>query len=127
MENVWKIGVALLAFLFTVNGLVMMFAPETGMSNLGLTVSDMDDAALGLNTVRGDLGGFFLGGAILALWGILKNPTYLMALAIVISVVMLGRVIGIATDGFAFTSLLFFIIEGVIVGVLVMAHRDATQ
>lgn len=127
MENVWKIGVGLLAFLFTINGLVMMFAPETGMSNLGLTVADMDDAALGLNTVRGDLGGFFLGGAILAIWGILKNPTYLMALAIVISVVMLGRIIGIATDGFAFTSLLFFIIEGVIVGVLVLAHKDAVQ
>lgn len=127
MENVWKIGVGLLAFLFTINGLVMMFAPETGMSNLGLTVADMDDAALGLNTVRGDLGGFFLGGAILAMWGILKNPAYLMALAIVISVVMLGRIIGIATDGFAFTSLLFFIIEGVIVGVLVLAHKDAVQ
>ncbi|MGB0922179.1 MAG: DUF4345 family protein [Alphaproteobacteria bacterium] len=121
MENVIKIGVGLVALLFTFNGLMLMFAPEAGIGGFAITA----EGPAGLNTVRGDLGGLFLGGAILAALGMFKNKAYLLALAIVLGVIMLGRIIGLSADGFAPTTLVFLLIEAVAVTVLIMAHRQS--
>lgn len=123
MENVIRIGVGLVAVLFAVNGLILMFAPETGMGGMSI----LADGAAGLNTVRGDLGGLFLGGAVLAVLGMVQNKAYLMALAIVIGLIILGRVIGLMTDGFAATSLMGLLIEAVAVTVLIAQHRQSTK
>ncbi len=121
MENVIKIGVGLVALLFTINGLTLMFAPETGMGSFSI----LADGAAGLNTVRGDLGGLFLGGAALAILGLVQNKAYLMALAIVIGMVMVGRLIGLMNDGFAPTTIVFLLIEAVAVAVLIAHHRQS--
>lgn len=74
-----------------------MFVPKSMVKILDV---EMETAA-GLNTVRGFLGGLFLGSSIVLVTGLITgNTTYFLAVATTMSAVIVGRLVGIAVDGF---------------------------
>ena len=80
---------------------------------------------MGLSTIRSDLGGMFLtGGALLAL-GVLRGQTlWFLAVALLMGLIALGRLIGFALDGYDQRLLLPLIFEIVFVVLFVVAHRQ---
>lgn len=66
MNKVLKIIVILPAILFLVMGLRILFDPESALGELGMPLLD----GLGRSTQIGDLGAFFITGAILILLGV---------------------------------------------------------
>ena len=78
----------------------------------------------GLNTIRGDIGGYMVGLALLMSAGLwTKNAAFFVATAIVMSTILVGRFAGLALDGFDAAVVPPIVIELVIAGVMVLAHR----
>lgn len=91
-----KIVSGLFALLFLFMGAGFMFDP-TG-SAVGVGLSPL--AELGLNTLRGDMGGLFLASTALIGLGIfLKRGDWLLAVAILMLFIAAGRLIGFVIDG----------------------------
>ena len=83
MPKALKIIVALPAVLFLMIGLRILIDPEGGLAELGLSLAE----GLGRSTQIGDLGAFFITGAILILMGVftgrrewLQAPAMLLGL-----------------------------------------------
>lgn len=98
MTAVLKGLVALIGLLLAVLGLRWVFAPESAATELGMTLG----SAVALNNARGDIGGLFIGGAILCLLGLARGDgRWLQAAALLLGCVAAGRVVGVVVDGFA--------------------------
>ncbi len=121
MKIALKILVGLSALLLLVMGLNAMFAPSGAAAGFGLT----PEGALGLSTIRSDLGGMFItGGALLAL-GVVRGQTlWFLAVALLMGLIALGRLVGFAIDGYDQRLLLPLIFEIVFVVLFVVAHRQ---
>ena len=119
MEMSLKVVVWLLVLLFGFWGLNFVFAPSGEM--LGVTPL----AEHGLNTLRGDIGGLFLGSAVLLVLGlILKKAEWFLAVAVLMSVIAFGRIIGFVLDGNPTDpTLTAFGFEIVITAVAILASR----
>lgn len=114
--------VGLTGLLLAVMGVRWMFAPVATADELGITL----DGVAALNTARGDLGGMFIAGAALCAIGLRTGVgQWLQAVAVLIGCVALGRVVGMATDGFSTSSLTPFIVELLMVSVLLAAARPS--
>lgn len=86
----------LLGLLFAVFGLAFWVVPEAAAQRLGIGASGV----LGIGTLRADLGGLFLGLAALcaaAAWS--RRRSWLVAVALVLATIVLGRAVGWVTDG----------------------------
>ena len=119
MQIAIKIVVGLMALLFTLMGLNLMFNPESAPVQFGIEAAGMH----GLSTLRGDLGGMFLGSAVMLGWGVLRGRTTLfLAVAVLMGAIAFGRVIGFVADGANSQVIMPFIVELVMVVVLVFAH-----
>lgn len=78
-------------------GLASMFNAESLLPKWGLLVTD----ANGLSTVRSIIGGLLVGSALQILVGFYNsNTTWLLASAMLMAVVIVGRLIGLFLDGF---------------------------
>lgn len=96
-----KVLVLLVAATLALLGLRWMFTPAAMAATFGIALTSPE----ALNTARGDLGGMFLAGASLCLIGIRsRDGRWLQAVAFLIAFVSVGRLIGLASDGFAVTS-----------------------
>ena len=78
----------------------------------------------GLNTIRADIGGLLLVNVIMMVIGLWRcNTTWFLAVAVIMSTVALGRLIGLAIDGVDAAVVPPLVVELVIAGVMLVAHR----
>ena len=119
-----KIVSGLFALLFLMMGAGFMFDPAGSAVGVGLTPV----AELGLNTLRGDMGGLFLASTALIGLGIFLNRgDWLLAVAILMLFIAAGRAIGFVVDGNPTPpTLTAFGFEIVIAAVLVATSRKLT-
>jgi hypothetical protein len=125
MTTTHKVLVSVAGLLLAVLGLRWMLAPAGIATEQGITLG----TALALNTARGDLGGFFLGGAILCALGVRTGDgRWLQAVALVVGCVAFGRVVGMIADGVAAEAAVAFVVElGMIAVFLSAANAAGTQ
>jgi hypothetical protein len=118
--RILQVLVGLMALLFLGLALNFLFNPLGGAAQFAV----QPEGILGLNSIRGDFGGLFLGGAILLIVGLLRREgAWLLAVAVLMGSIALGRLLGFVLDGFAGNNLPAFILEVVFVAVLVQASR----
>ena len=98
-----------------------MFVPK---SMFGILAVEPEGPA-GLNTIRGFLGGLFIGSSIVLATGLATgNTTFFLAVATVMGVVVIGRLVGIAVDGFNKKVLFPLVTEIVMVAIFIAAHTQ---
>ena len=118
MTSLLKGAVALLGLTFVALGLGLALSPTSMEAQFGLH----PDGIVGLGTLRGNLGGLFLGTAAmlgLGLWR--RNTTFFLAAAALLGAVALGRVVGFAADGVSVDSVAPLFIELIAVAGLLVA------
>jgi len=121
MSLALRSGAGLVGLLFLMLGVRWMFAPAAIAAEQGIELLD----SLGYNTARGDIGGLFIGGALLIAVGLIREKAeWLRVLAVVVGCVAFGRVVGMAMEGFATTSFVPFAVELVIIAVMIATARD---
>lgn len=124
MVRLLRALVGLAALLFIGIALQFMLFPDTAAERFALVPRGIE----GLNTLRGDLGGLFLGGGVLMAAGVLYRQTvWWLAAAAVVAAIAFGRLVGFVLDGWQGNSIAQWIIEIVIVALLVTAHRVARR
>jgi len=120
MVRLLRALVGLTALLFVGIALQFMLFPETAAERFALVPRGIQ----GLNTLRGDLGGLFLGGGVLMAAGVIYRQTFWwLAAAAVVAAIGFGRLVGFVFDGWQGNSLPQAVVELVIVILLVTAHR----
>ena len=121
METVLQ-GLVGLSCLFLIGlGARTMFAPKSMVEILAV----LPEGPTGLNTMRGFLGGLFIGSSIVLATGLATgNTTFLLAVATVMGVVVVGRLVGIAVDGFDKRVVFPLVAEIVMVTIFVVAHTQ---
>lgn len=111
--------VAALCLPFVALTIGAMFAPR----RISEAMSIEPGGAQGLNTVRGALGGLFLACVSLIVLGLATGETtWLLAVAVVMGAIIVGRVVGVVLDGFDKAVVPPLVIELVVGGALVAAH-----
>jgi hypothetical protein len=120
MSRAIKISVVILCLPLLVLGLGAMFNPMAMLERFAVE----PDGIHGLNTLRADIGGLLLGTAVLMLLGVFRNEkTWFLAAAVMMGVVAFGRLVGLAFDGFDPSVVPPLVVELVIVGAVIFAHR----
>lgn len=113
----------LLALLFLVMGVGFLIDPVSAAGDMGLEPMTI----AGMNTLRGDFAGLFLAmTAMLALGLLRREPVWLLATAVLLGTIALGRLLGFALDGTAQQPLIAFAVEVVSVLLLLIAARQLT-
>lgn len=111
---------ALVGLFFTAMGLTALFMPEQIGEIFQLTAN----SEVGRSAIRADLGGFFLGGGLLALAGVVRSKAHwLGAATLLIVIALIGRIIGGLSGGFPEAVLQSMAIEVVLILILVTAMR----
>ena len=115
-------GLVGLSCLFLVGlGTRTMFAPKSMVEILAV----QPEGPAGLNTIRGFLGGLFVGSSILLATGLATgNTTFFLAVATVMGVVVVGRLVGISADGFDKKVVFPLVAELFMVAVFIAAHTQ---
>jgi len=112
--------IGLIALFFIAWGLRFFFTPDAMAAEFGIVPSGV----AGLSTVRGDLGGAFLGIGLLAAMGLRRGARHwLYAAAGLIGAIALGRAIGFAFDGAPQAVVIPFSTELAFIAALVYAAR----
>jgi hypothetical protein len=100
-------------------GIKVMFKPSSMLDDLGLA----PPGAVGLNSIRGMLGGLLLASVVMIVLGlVLQETVWFLAVAVVMGVAAVGRIVGIATDGFDKAVVRPLVVEIVVAVVAVAAH-----
>ncbi|MEM7016073.1 MAG: DUF4345 family protein [Pseudomonadota bacterium] len=121
MEMVIQGLIALIALALSGLGIKSMFAPASMVKNFAIEPV----GAAGLNTIRGMIGGLFLGCLAMLVAGFAMNNTvWFLAVAVILGAVAIGRVIGILLDGFEKSVIPPLVVELVMVAILVTAHMQ---
>ena len=98
-----------------------MFVPK---SMFGILAVEPEGPA-GLNTIRGFLGGLFIGSSIVLATGLVTgNTTFFLAVAMTMSVVVTGRCVGLAMDGFDKKVVFPLVAEIVMVAIFIVAYMN---
>jgi len=121
METVLQSLVGLSCLFLVGLGARTMFAPKSMFEILAVE----PQGGAGLNTIRGFLGGLFIGSSIVLATGLVTgNTTFFLAVAMTMSVVVIGRCIGIAMDGFEKKVVSPLVAEIVMVAVFIVAYMN---
>ena len=122
MRVALNILVGLVGLLMLVLGVQWLTDPVAAAGRLGITLQGAD----AFSTARGDLAGMFIGGALMALLGLLtRNSAWLLALALMLALIAAGRVVGFFLDGPADPSVQAFFAELLMAAVLVLKATQA--
>lgn len=122
MRVALDILVGVVGLLMLVLGVQWLTDPVAMAEPLGITLQGAD----AFSTARGDVAGMFIGGALMALLGLLtRNSTWLLALALLLALIAAGRVVGFFLDGPATPSIQAFIAELLMAAVLVLKATQA--
>ncbi|WP_108651171.1 DUF4345 family protein [Dongshaea marina] len=113
-------GLVGLSCLFLIGlGAKTMFAPKSMFGILGIEAQ----GATGLNSIRGFLGGLYLGSSILLAAGLATgNTLFFLAVATTMGTAVIGRLVGIAMDGLDKKVIAPLIAEIVMVTIFITAH-----
>jgi len=112
--------IGLIALFFIAWGLRFIFTPEVMAVEFAISPS----GAAGLSTIRGDLGGAFLGIGLLAAVGLRRGARHwLYAAAAILGAIALGRAIGFAFDGTSPAVIVPFSTEIAFAAALIYAAR----
>jgi len=77
----------------------------------------------GLSTIRGFLGDLFIGSSMVLATGLITgNSTFFLAVAMTMSVVVVGRWVGITVDGFDKKVVFPLVAEMVMVSIFIAAY-----
>ena len=121
MELIIQILVGLAALMLTGLGIMSMFAPRKMVGNFAIEPI----GTAGLSTIRSVIGGLFLSSVALLAVGLLQGQTILfVAVAAILGVVAIGRLVGIVTDGFDKAVVPPLLVEIVMVTVLLTAYTQ---
>ena len=119
MEFALQIIIGVFCLPLSILGIRSMFMPRSMSEAQSIT----PNGAAGLNTVRSVIGGFFFACvAMLALGLASGNTTWFLAVAILMGMVAVGRVVGLVADGFDKAVVPPLVIELVIGGLVVAGH-----
>ena len=119
MDLATQIIVGVLAVPLAGLGVRSMFMP----TNMGDAVGLTPVGTPGLSEIRSVLGGFFLACVTMLIIGLATDETlWFLAVAILMAAAAIGRLVGIATDGFDKAVLPPLIIEIVLGAILLAAH-----
>lgn len=121
MEIVLQCLVGLSCLFLVGLGVRTMFAPKSMFEILAVE----PEGPANVNTIRGFLGGLFIGSSIVLATGLATgNTTFFLAVATVMGVVVVGRLVGIAVDGFDNKVVFPLVAEMVMVTVFIVAHTQ---
>lgn len=120
MATVLRVLLVLLAGFFVLMGIYFISAPMEAKQLFAIEPTGV----LGLNTIRGDLGGLFLAFGAFAGFG-LRNPgsAWLPALAVIMLTIAFGRLIGLVLDGYDLQALVLLLTEVLTAILAFSAHR----
>ena len=121
MELIIRTLVGLAALMLTGLGIMSMFAPRKMVANFAIEPI----GTAGLSTIRSVIGGLFLSSVALLAVGLLQGQTILfVAVAAILGIVAIGRLVGIVTDGFDKAVVPPLLVEIVMVTVLLTAYTQ---
>jgi len=92
-----------------------MFMPEVMAAQFNISPIGIH----GLSTVRGDLGGLFLGLAVMSFLG-LQRPLMLFAASILLGAVAIGRVFGFLFDGVTSFTVMLCLVEVMLMAIFIV-------
>lgn len=119
METALNILVILTTLMLSGLGIMSMFAPQRMVANFAIEPV----GTAGLSTIRSVIGGLFLASVTLLVIGLTTGQTLgYLAVAILMAVVAVGRIVGILADGFDKAVLPPLVVELVIIAVLLSAY-----
>ena len=120
MRMALNVGVGITALLLGLLGFQWMFTPEAIAQQQGVMLHGLP----ALSLARADLGGLFVGGALVCVLGLRAGQGQLLnAMAVIIGAIAVGRTVGLAVDGFDASMATLIGVEIVMVAVLVLAAR----
>ena len=121
MAHLPRILVALAALFFLVMGVQFWFALDTAVQGFGLGANGL----IGRASIRADVGGFFIGGGLIALHAAWKRcPMCAGAAATLVGIALLGRIVSVLLDGGAPGGTPPMVVEAVIVAILLWARNS---
>lgn len=104
--------VVLIALLFLFMGVNFVLNPTEAGGGVGLEALNVT----GWSSLRGDMGGLFLGTAALCIYGLVRrNEGAFLAVAVYMGAIALGRIAGFAQEGYTESALTAFGVEIVVV------------
>ncbi|MCR9277595.1 MAG: DUF4345 family protein [Pseudomonadaceae bacterium] len=120
MATILRVLLVLLAGFFLLMGVYFVSAPMAAQELFAIEPV----GSLGLNTIRGDLGGLFLAFGAFAGLGLRKpSAAWLPALAVIMLTIALGRVTGLIVDGFNSQAVVLLAVEVATAALALGAHR----
>lgn len=119
MQKVLTVLVALIGLFLAAIWLGWMSDPAGMGQQWALSASSV----VGLNNLRGDVGGVFLMGAVFCALSLRGGTAWLHAAAVAMGCVAVGRIAGLVLDGFARDSLASLLIELAFIAVFLAAAR----
>ena len=121
-ETIFRILAGLVGLLFLILGLGFMTFPDvfaTGFSVQPATIQ-------GLNAIRGDFGGLFLGMSFFCFLGAAtRRWCWLVVPILFLLLIITGRLISLGQDGFSLTGSRSLIIEAVLLVLLIGLDHSA--
>jgi hypothetical protein len=118
MDLIYQIMVGAPTLMLLGLGTVSMFAPSRMTKNFALEPVGV----AGLSTIRSVIGGLFLSSVALLIIGfVTAQPQAYVAVAILLGVVALGRVVGLLADGFVKDVIPPLVVELVLIAALLGA------
>ncbi|MFT5460297.1 MAG: hypothetical protein ACI9K2_006815, partial [Myxococcota bacterium] len=118
-DTALQIAVGVFAAPLTLGGVFGLFMPERLFGPLGLA----PEGPVGMNSVRGLAGGFLFSSGLMMWLGLaLGDTTWFLAVAVLMTVAVVGRVAGVALDGFDKDVVRPIVVEVLIAALLVAAH-----
>ena len=115
MQSALRVATVVIGLSMLLGALTFIFAPVSMEPHFSIVASRLD----GLGTLRGDLGGLFLGLAIFTLYGSRRgNSSWLLVPVVFLLTILFGRILHIAVDGLSQPAIRSTVIE--IVGILIL-------
>jgi hypothetical protein len=115
MQYVIQGLVVLIVLLFLSMGANFVFNPVAAGGGIGLEALDVN----GMSSLRGDMGGLFLGTAALLIYGLVRrHEGAFLAVALYMGAIALCRIVGFVQEGTSEAALTAFGVEIVIVVLL---------
>jgi ribonuclease Z len=115
MQRILRILAGLAGLLYLVLGLLFLFAPGNQTGQFAI----LPTGNAGLSTMRGDLGGLFLGMALFSLLGAIRGSSRWLAVpAVLLGFVILGRLVNLILDGWSSTGVQFLVLEVILAAIL---------
>lgn len=117
IQRILRILTGLIGVLALAMGLTFLLAPARLMGQFAVLAS----GNAGFSTVRGDLGGLFIGMAIFTLIGAIRpSGRWLTVPAVFLGFIVLGRIVNLLMDGRSTESVRTVVLELVLIAVLLL-------